>query len=140
MRTSEMQVTETLPHLPFDKQKVRETARAYLKGKLPTTRIWQCFDDAAGGKAIGHFVAFWASYMFTDGIFTQQEVAYVLPEYRGSLAFIKMVDAYFEWGQQIGAKELYLGLANGLNMEKIEGVFDRLHFNKVGTLHRRILK
>lgn len=59
-------------------------------------------------------------------------LVYVAPEYRGTMAFIKLVSQYVTWAKEHGAKLIFLRSSTGIEPEKTEKLYTKLGFINVG--------
>jgi len=132
LRLAEMQVRETLPHLDFDAETTRRTFRASIARADPT--IFVVEDD--NGEVIGYLVALMRAYMFTRGHLASQEVIYVKPGRRGSRAALMLIKSFRQWAKIIGAREAYMGIANGFQPDRTARLFSHYGFAPVGQYLR----
>lgn len=58
---------------------------------------------------------------------------YVEPEYRGSRAAIKLVNALESWAKEKGVEDLYLGQTTGVDVDKTRDFYERLGYKVVGV-------
>lgn len=58
---------------------------------------------------------------------------YVEPEYRGSRAAIKLVNALESWAKEIGVEDVYLGQITGVEVDKTKDFYERLGYTVVGV-------
>lgn len=130
---AEMQVRETLPHLDFDANQVRFTYQNYLHRANPTI-----FVAEVDREVVGYLVALTHDYAFTSGQFVNQEVLYVRPDKRGTRAAARLLNIFNEWADQVGAKEVFTGIANGFQPERTKRFLEHFGFTVVGFHLRRI--
>lgn len=135
VRLGRMQVEETLPHLPYEPEVVEHYARWVAANPDGDLVVWLAVGDAG---PVGFLAALCKDYLFNRLCHTGQEIVYVAPEYRGSMAFLALMRAFVRWSKERGAAEVYGGVANGFNMERSEALFRRLGFNNVGCYMRLI--
>ena len=131
---AEMQVAETLEHLPFDREMAAETLRRILRGDGEI--LWV----AENGREIVGFL--WATlngYSFCTGVFVSQEVVYVCPDKRGTRAAVQLLREYISWGRIVGATEILFGISNGKHPERAARLFAHLGAEQVGY-HFRIIR
>lgn len=129
-----MQTAETLPHIPFCEEKARETFQRYLDTANPT--IFVC--EGAGRSVIGMLIATMSSYAFATGLCVNQEVLYVHPDHRHSRAAVRLIEHFSEWADRLGAREVFTGVSNGVQAERVSRLFERCGFSPVGSYLRRI--
>ena len=58
---------------------------------------------------------------------------YVEPEYRGSRAAIKLVNALESWAKDMEVEDVYLGQTTGVEVEKTKDFYERLGYTVVGV-------
>lgn len=127
-------IAETLPHLGFDPEITRQTFREALKPQNPFI-----FVAEKDGLVVGFLMAFVNPYAFTTGFFSSQEVIYVRPEYRGTRAAALLLEAFNSWSDRIGAREVFVGVANGRKAHKFAAFVQRMFsFDFAGLYLRRI--
>lgn len=127
------QVAETLPHLDFDEAITRRTFRRYLDTADPT--IFVAVDN---GQIIGHLMALMHTYAFTSGLFTVQEVLFVLPVKRGTRAAALLMREFTRWSDQLGARENIGGNSNKFHSEQTAKFLGRFGFEIVGYSMKRV--
>lgn len=88
------------------------------------------------GKIVGMVGAYMTRYQYGYALVAQDHVVYVHPDHRGSLAFYKMIVNYVTWARQKGAEMVFVAQTTGENQEKIEQLYTRIGFEKVGSLYR----
>jgi hypothetical protein len=77
-----------------------------------------------------------SNYVFSKGSVANDYAWYVLPEYRGSRAAIKMLKMFRSWAKDNGATELYMGISTGLFAERTGQLLERVGFDHVGGNYR----
>lgn len=128
------QVAETLPHHVFDEAVARQTFQNAIRTANPTVFVVE-----ENRRPIAFLMALINGYAFTTGFFTSQEVIYVRPDRRGTRAAALLVEIFNDWSEQLGAKEVFAGVANGRKPEKATRFFQHFGFEPVGAYLRRIL-
>lgn len=131
---AEMQVTETLAHLPFDRALAAQTLRRILCGDGEI--LWVAEN---AGQIVGFLWATLNGYSFCTGVFISQEVIYVRPDKRGTRAAVQLLREYISWGRIVGATEILFGISNGKHPERAAKLFAHLGAEKVGY-HFRIIR
>lgn len=126
-------VDEFLPHLEFSERRMRETFRRGMGEADPT--LFLADDD---GDLVGFLLAVILDYAFCDGIFVAQEVIYVRPDKRGSRAAAKLVQAFVQWGDGLGAKEHHFGISNFFQPDRTARFFEHFGARPAGYFLKRI--
>jgi len=129
-----MQTAETLPHIPFCESRARETFKRYLDTANPT--IFVC--EGADRSIIGMLIATMSSYAFATGLCINQEVLYVHPDHRHSRAAVRLVEHFSEWADRLDAREVFTGVSNDVQAERVARLFQRCGFAPVGTYLRKV--
>lgn len=126
------QVDETLPHMPFEADVVAHYAKYAIRDDQMSV-----FVAEQDGKLIGYLVANLEPYLFCHGYSASQEVVYVLPEYRTTRAAYLLLKYYVDWAAEHEVLETYVGVANGIDMERKKAFFERKGFDVVGYYLRK---
>ncbi len=93
-----------------------------------------------GGEIQGFIWACMGPYMFwSDDSVAMDQILYVKPEYRGTLAGVALIKAYMRWAKEGGAKEARISCGSGIHEERTNALYERLGFQRVGAYHRRAL-
>ena len=64
---------------------------------------------------------------------------YVLPEYRGSQAAIKLLHGFRRWARNRGAVRLYIGVTSGIDVARTDRLLRRLGFRPCGGNYEAVL-
>lgn len=131
---SRSNIEQTRPTLEFDEERCRATIRSYFDTASPT--IFVAVDDTG---PIGYLGGEFYEYRAASGIFTVQEVLYVVPEKRGTRAATILMKQLVAWSQMLGAKEIIGGNDNGFNSERTAKFLEHFGFERVGYSMRRAL-
>lgn len=99
---------EAASQVGFDPAVVRTTFRGYIFTAHPTIYVAADSDGLAGLLTCSLH-----AYTFTTGLFTIQDVLFVLPEKRGSRAAAHLLRAFDQWSDAVGAKEVFYGTSTG---------------------------
>jgi len=91
------------------------------------------------GKAVGMMAGFVSPYYFSKGRVANDLVWYVLPEYRGSRASIKMISMFTDWAKEQGATALYIGVSTGITTDRTGKFLEKRGFDHVGGNYRVLL-
>lgn len=130
---AEMQVKETLPHITFDLEVTRQTFWESVDRADPTIFV---VEDK--GEVIGYLMALMRPYAMARGVFASQEVIYVRPCNRGSRAAALLIKGFLAWADIIGAREVYMGIANGYQPDRTARLFEHFGFALVGHHLRKV--
>lgn len=74
------------------------------------------------------------NFAFESRTFAQDILAYVLPEYRSTSAYVDLVNAFTGWAFALGADEVRGYLLNPENADRIASAGERLGFKPIGRI------
>lgn len=95
--------------LPFKPESIIKNCMLVLKDVDRSYRnVWIAYKDE---KPIGYQVGTCLPYYFNDEVMGYSDIWYVLPEFRGTYAAIKLVKAFEEWCRLNGALQIINGVA-----------------------------
>lgn len=126
-------VAESVRHVGFNPDKVRETFRRYMRNAHPTI-----FVAEHRRELVGFLNATMSEYTFADGLYTTQEVIFVRPDQRGTRAAVLLVGEFVRWSDMLGALENTGGNDNGLLSEKTARLLEHFGFKRVGIFMARV--
>lgn len=127
-------IEETRVGMEFDLERCRRSYASYLATAEPT--IFVCEDK---GQVIGFTLSSLNAYRAASGLYTTQEVLYVVPEKRGSRAAVLLMKNLIAWSQMLGAKEIIGGNDNRFNSDRTARFLEHFGFEEVGNAMRRVL-
>lgn len=97
--------------------------------KVPSAIAFGAIKD---GKLIGFIAGMQQEYFFSN----RQKVGdlgfYVLPEYRGCSAALKLIRKLEGWAKDIGVNDIYIGQTTKVNIDKTKQFYERLGYQTVG--------
>ena len=137
-------------YVPADFPRVLDMARA-MHAESPNHSPYP-FDTAKVGRLIGMarqspdwlalvaqdedlvgFALVTAQPMYYSNAIEVMDLAvYVLPEYRGTRAGLKLIARIEQWAAQVGAARLSIGINTGIANERNERLLHRLGYETVG--------
>jgi ribosomal protein S18 acetylase RimI-like enzyme len=112
--------------LPYEPEKLAAYARQFVKDEDKLGVV----AESAKGEVVGYMAAFVSPYFFCDELQAADLLLYVVPEYRGSSAAIRLIRAYTTWAQAMGAREATLALRANIDIEKTGGFYRKLGFRQ----------
>ena len=127
-------IEETRVGMEFDLERCRRSYVSYLQTAEPT--IFVAEDN---GQVIGFTLSSLNAYRAASGLYTTQEVLYVIPEKRGSRAAVLLMKNLIEWSKLLGAKEIIGGNDNRFNSDRTARFLEHFGFEQVGNAMRRVL-
>lgn len=88
------------------------------------------------GEVVGMISGYVAPFYFGSDLMAADRILYVMPEYRGSSAFIRLVKAFCEWATEEGARQVFISTSSDINTDQTDALFERMAFETVGAIHR----
>lgn len=83
-------------------------------------------------KIIGFISGLFSEYFFSNRKQVSDLGFFVLPEFRGSRAALKLVKSLENWAKEMGADDLHLGQTTAVEMDKTRQFYERLGYKTVG--------
>lgn len=91
-------------------------------------------------KPVGFLWGFCCAMPWNPAKLAMDTLLYVEPEYRGSRAAFKLVQAWELWAREQGATSVQLSVASGIHEERTASFYQRMGYNHIGTEYRKELK
>lgn len=88
-------------------------------------------------QVAGFFVGHVAVNYFNRRKSAYDLLLFVPPDRRGGYAAVKLIRAYENWSRKRGASEIYLGVTTGVEEERTVNFYERLGYQKTGTLLKK---
>jgi GNAT superfamily N-acetyltransferase len=126
---------------PFDVKAVEHSCKYYLNDhgrKWNTAWVVYTDDDVPIGFLVARRFEFYHSWETA----VSQEFFFVLPEYRGTRAFMLLLNELVDWAAQHKAHKIYLTVAHDEKnpmTERLRILYNKLGYNQQGTFHVREL-
>lgn len=114
--------------LPFDVAKVESVLESYM-GE-PQRRCGLA--AVTGETVIGAVAGYVTEYAFCSELVATDQIVYVAPRSRGTLAAVRLIDTFRRWARSLGAREVVLGITTGVDMRRTGELFERLGFEFAG--------
>lgn len=125
-------VEESARHVGFNPAKVSQTFDDYLRTATPTIFVVE-----RNREIVGFLNATISEYTFADGLYTTQEVLFTRSDCRGTRAAAKLLKAFVDWSDRLGALECTGGNDNNLMTESTTRLLAHFGFELVGNFMRR---
>ena len=116
--------------MPFDEKKVRRNLERMVS--LSRTDHFSCGAFDSEGELVGYMVGAIEQYFFCDYTVASSVFLFVDPKERGGLAALKLILAFRAWAKNRGAKEMYIGVAGGVLVERTGRFLQRLGLKFTG--------
>ena len=88
-------------------------------------------------KLVGLFVGDIVEYFFSSEKLALDTIFYIVKSKRKSLGAMKLLSTYFDWANSHNVREICLSSTNGVEVEKIERMYTKLGFYKVGIMYKK---
>ena len=85
----------------------------------------------------GLLVAEIVEYFFSLELLAIDSLFFIRKEKRKTIGAMKLLKAYFEWAKSHNVTEITLSSTNGVEVEKLEKMYAKLGFNKVGFMYKK---
>jgi GNAT superfamily N-acetyltransferase len=85
---------------------------------------------------VGMFSAYIGQPVYSEDYMAWDIICYVLPEFRGSRAFIWLIRAYKKWAESTLAKMIFLTHSSGVKPMETMEMYKRLGFMPIGGVYR----
>lgn len=121
-------------HMDLNKEK---TANFLMDGilKRPNT-FFRCISDK-NGELVGGMMCVCDTSLFGADKIAYDVTIMVKKEHRGKCLpqLIQIIREYKDWATAEGAKMIKIGVSSGINIDKASSFFERLGFDRVGSMH-----
>lgn len=91
------------------------------------------FVAVLNGEIVGMVGGILFEYFFGQDKMCSDLVVYVVPEWRGSSIFVRLIKAFEAWAWGNGACEIVLGVSTGVGMDATVCVYERLGYKIAAT-------
>lgn len=115
--------------VPFDVEATAQSVLTYVINNPNGFGILAYTDD---GAAVGMLCGSVSPYVFSKGYIASDFAWFVLPEYRGSRAALKMLNMFTDWAKEKGALELCMGISTNVSPERTGKLLEKRGFRHVG--------
>ena len=88
-------------------------------------------------QVIGMMIGFISEYWFSNEKFASDLCVYIVPEYRGSSAALRLMNLYTKWAVSKPIREIRIGETTRVNPEATAKFYKKLGFVEGGTLFVR---
>ena len=114
----------------------REQARKYLEVavSMPDFFLMAIAEEEI---PIGMMTAVAGPYCFSPILRSASDLLFVLPEYRGGRAAIKLVQRFKDWADGIGTASDTMSVATGISPERTGRFFKFMGFRPMEMIYRR---
>jgi GNAT superfamily N-acetyltransferase len=112
----------------FDREKTKRFATHMISGKD------QCAFLAETNDRIHGFIAGGLRSMYySEDKYLSEYVYYVTQDSRGSYAAKGLLDAFYDWGKENGAKAIQVGISTAIDPKRADRFMTKMGFNYMGA-------
>ncbi len=112
--------------LAFSPERVREMAGMVIKSGFAMVAV-------RDGRIIGVMGGSLVQPAFSHDLMACDFLLYVLPQYRGGTAAIRLVNAYVQWAHEGGAKLITVGVTAGIDNDAAITFYKAMGFHAMGV-------
>jgi hypothetical protein len=117
---------------PYDEEKMTKKLEALINWQDSRGSHLCLLAENSDGRVIGCLLGAMEEYFFTRTYSASSLLLWVNPEYRGSAAALRLVQAFRKWGAKQGAMEVCIPIASGVNIARTDRFLRRLGFSQTG--------
>ena len=118
--------SENYRAMSFSPERVREMALMVIQNGFAMVAVQD-------GKIIGLMAGSLVQPAFSKDLMACDFLLYVLPEYRGGMAAVKLVAAYVQWARKGGAKIISVGVTAGIDNDSAIAFYRAMGFHESGV-------
>jgi GNAT superfamily N-acetyltransferase len=115
-------------HVDFSEDACRESIIFFSKSKNS-----KFFVALKNNQIVGYAPCFINRYTFSKDVYASDVTFFVKKEHRGSFVGKKLIEAMRTFAIEKGAKELFLTINSGVEVERTEKMLSRLGAEKIGS-------
>lgn len=116
--------------LPLNEGKVRQVFEHHLAHPATACML---LAERADGRLVGLLSGMVVEFFFSDGCVAQDRAFFVLPEFRGSSAAVRLLGAFRRWAENRKAVELNINMSVAVDMERFGRFMRHLGFACCGS-------
>ena len=117
--------------MAYDAEKVATTLTTLIDSGFVMVR------EANGGELVGGMVGYMAEPWFSREPVAAELALFICPDKRGGVAAWYLINAFVEWAEQRGAREITMAITTGVKVEDTGKLYQRLGFEQVGGVFKR---
>jgi len=126
----EMHAESRFAHYPLNDEKAVSTIHGMIANPHKACLL---LAQRADGKIAGMLAAYMSEFFFCDAIAVQDRWFYVLPQYRGSSAAVKLIIALRQWAESKKVNELCINMSVAVEMERFNKLMTHMGFKCCGS-------
>lgn len=111
-----------------------EKLRKIFVEQLNNPRVFcSLLAENSDGKVIGMLAGFVAELFFTNELVAQDRVFFVLPEFRGASAAVRLLTAFRKWAENRNVQEININMSVAIDMPRFERFMTHMGFTNCGS-------
>jgi GNAT superfamily N-acetyltransferase len=110
----------------------REKAEAMVRSLIDNDQF--CIAYVRDEKIVGFMGGYVTQTWYSDDFIACDLSLFVLPEYRGGMAAVRMIEAFTTWSLGRAVKQIRPGVSTGEVGETAERLYERLGYQRVGSV------
>lgn len=91
------------------------------------------------GLIIGGIACGIAEHWFSEEKYAFEHALFIHPDFRKGATAVRLISAFFEWANLLGAKSAKMGITTGVNVERIAKLYRAIGLVEVGPLFQKAL-
>lgn len=112
----------------------REKVTAEIASMMSTQgNVCILLAERSNGEISGLLAGYVTDFFFCDAILAQDRLFYILPEYRGSSAAVKLLIAFRRWAENHQADEIAINMSSGIDMAGFNKLLTHMGFSCCGS-------
>ena len=116
-------------NMTYDPHKCADLARAVM---ADTENQIALVAETEHGEVVGMLSGYVIPFYFGPDLVSHDRIVYIIPSYRGTSAFLRLVRKYVEWARSKKVRQIFMAISTGINTDKTTDLYVRLGFRHVG--------
>ena len=116
----------------LSRKKLEQFFRQKIINEDSLVLVWQDKKEICG-----FFVADIVEYFFSEDRLAVDTLFFIIKDMRKKRGAKRLLDAYMNWARLFDIKEIALSTTNGVEIERLERLYRKLGFEKVGVMYKK---
>jgi GNAT superfamily N-acetyltransferase len=121
--------SERFQRLTFDRERLSKTLQFAIES--PEFFSWVAESDDV---VVGGMFAVLTPHWFSPDLTSSDLALFMQPEHRGTMAPVRLLNAYAAWARGMGAKHILFGVMTGVHVEETARLCERLGWRRAGVV------
>jgi GNAT superfamily N-acetyltransferase len=114
----------------LNKEKLQKT----IEEQSNNPRVACCLlAENSDGTVVGMLLGYTVDLFFTDVRIAQDRVFFVLPEFRGCSAAVRLLTAFRKWAENRNVQEININMSVAIDMPRFERFMTHMGFTNCGS-------